>query len=185
MTDNDQSPIVRPEEEASDDEFRAAMKAAEEAASVPADAPPPTAAEHVAALDSLQANEFAVELDGVPVKGVFRVTGLRTFRLGETDVESAPVIISKMVQRDVTLPFNQWLRETVDAGHGTQRPTRTLAIVAVDDGEETRRWTLTDAYVTEIAYTDFDTSDSQFVEELVTVAYSEILETWTWSDKQT
>lgn len=182
MTDNDQ-PIIRPEEEASDDEFRAALKAAEEAASVPQNNIPATAAENVTAVDSLQANEFAVELDGTPVKGVFRVSGLHTFSLGGGDANT-PVVITKMVQRDAALPFNAWLRETVAAGQSTERPTRTLAVVAIDDGEEVRRWTLQDATITAIAYSEFDTGSSDFVEEQVSIRYSNLIETWTWSDKQ-
>ena len=32
------------------------------------------------ALDSLCANEFALEIDGEPIDGIFRVSGLTTFK---------------------------------------------------------------------------------------------------------
>ncbi len=183
MTENDVQPIISPEEEASDEEFRAAVEAAVAAASVPDDEEPAIAGDNLSAMDSLQGNEFAVEIDGELVKGVFRVSGLVTFRLNAAT--TAPTItLAKMVQRDASLPFNAWLRETINAGSSADRPSRTLAVIAVDDGEETRRWTLTEAYITEVHYSDFDTASSDFVEEIVTIAYSSLVEAWTWSEKQ-
>lgn len=172
-------PIIDPAEEASEEEFRAAMKAAEAAASVAVDTPTEATGEPTA-LDSLQGNEFAVELDGAVLKGVFRVSGLTSFKLG---ADNPPITLAKMVQRDASLPFNQWIKETMAAAGGSA-PTRTLDIVAIDDGEETRRWSLSGAYITEISYTDFDTSSSDFVEETVTIAYASLTESWTWSDSQ-
>lgn len=175
---NEQSPIINPEEEASDEEFKAAMQAAAAAAHVDID--------HIAgqtstvSLDSLQGNEFAVEIEGHLMNGVFRVSGLTTFKLAADSSTPAQITLAKMVQRDVTMPFNTWIRETV-TGNG-DRPTRRIDVLAVDDNEETRRWTLNDAYITEIRYTDFDTSSSELVEEIVTIAYESLTETWTWSE---
>lgn len=183
MTDN-QQPILKPEEEASEEEFEAALKEAQEAASVQDEDYQAVAGEQFDALDSLQGNEFALELDGEPVEGIFRVAGLTTFRLEASDNLQNHIIITKMVQRDATLPFNAWIQETINAGKAANRPTRSLAVVAIDDGEETRRWTLTDTYITAIHYTDFDTSSNEFVEEIVEVRYDNISEMWTWSDNQ-
>jgi hypothetical protein len=47
MTDNEQQPIINPDEEASDEEFRAAMQAAEAAARVDDANDAPTTADHI------------------------------------------------------------------------------------------------------------------------------------------
>lgn len=176
----DLKPIIDPAEEASDDEFREAMKAAEAAAHIEPVSVGASESTYVA-IDSLQGNEFAVELDGNAVKGIFRVSGLTTI-LADADAP-ANVVIAKMVQRDATMPFNQWLRQTVEAESAEARPVRRLDIIAIDDGEETRRWTLEGATIVGVSYTDFDTASSDLVEELVTIRYSAITEQWTWSDK--
>jgi len=130
-------------------------------------------------VDSLVANEYAVELDGEVLIGVFRVSGLTPFKLSPTNESiKEPVILSKMVQRDGNNTFNKWLRETVAARHSIERPTRTLAVVAIDDGVETRRWTLNGAYITEVSYSDFDSASSEMVEEIVTIQYADIDESW-------
>ena len=58
------------------------------------------------------------------------------------------------------------------------RPSRTLEILAIDDGEETRRWTITGAWISEIAYSDFNTASGDLIEETVTIHYDEISERW-------
>lgn len=136
------------------------------------------------AVDSLVANEFRVDLDGEKLSGVFRVSGLVTFRLDITGGESGmerlrvPVQLTKMVQRDANNKFNKWLRETTSTRAGSTRPRRTLSIVAVDDGVETRRWTLSGAWISEVAYSAFDSASSEMVEEIVTIHYDSLEETW-------
>jgi len=131
------------------------------------------------AVDSLVANEFAVELEGEKMLGVFGVSGLTTFKLNESGQQVyRPVQITKMVQRNGNNPFNMWLRETMNSRDESERPTRTVSIVAIDDGVETRRWTLQNAYIIEVSYSDFDTASTEMVEEAVTVRYTSIEETW-------
>jgi phage tail-like protein len=138
----------------------------------------------VVALDSLVANEFQVELDGEKLTGVFRVSGLVTFKLATQASEAGmerifqPFILTKMVQRDGNNAFNRWLRQTVATEPGRTRPRRTLDIVAVDDGVETRRWTAKGAWIGEVSYTDFDSASSEMVEEVVTIYYDELAESW-------
>lgn len=130
-------------------------------------------------IDSLVANEFAVELDGTRLHGVFRVSGMTPFMLNEENVAvSVPFQLAKMVQRDGNNVFNKWLRETVAAKGSGDRPTRTIAVVAIDDGVETRRWTFTDAYIAAVTYSDFDSASSEMVEETVTIHYAAVEETW-------
>ncbi len=133
-------------------------------------------------IDSLSANEFEVQLDGEVVKGVFRISGLVPFKLevkpSMTKVVREPFTLSKMVQRDPEVAFNRWLRETVAATDDLSRPSRTLEILAIDDGEETRRWTIKGAWISEIAYSDFNTASGDLIEETVTIHYDEISERW-------
>lgn len=133
-------------------------------------------------VDSLSANEFEVLLDGERLQGVFRVSGLLPFKLDVkpslTKLVREPFKLSKMVQRDPQLPFNRWLRDTVASRDDIVRPTRTLEIVAVDDGKETRRWTVKEAWISEISYSDFNTGSSDLVEETVIIHYDDIEESW-------
>jgi len=136
------------------------------------------------AVDSLVANEFHVELNGERMAGVFRISGLVSFKLSLEGSEATmgkvhePFTLVKMVQRDGNNVFNQWLRESVTTGSGSTRPRRTLAVVAVDDGVETRRWTANGAWISEVRYSEFDTGSSEMVEEIVTIHYDELQETW-------
>ena len=133
-------------------------------------------------VDSLSANEFVVLLEGEIVKGVFKISGLLPFKLDVkpslTKLVRDPFKLSKMVQRDPNLPVNRWLRETIEAKEDIVRPTRTLEILAIDDGEESRRWTIKGAWISEIAYSDFNSASSDLIEETLTIHYDDIIETW-------
>lgn len=133
-------------------------------------------------IDSLSANEFDVHLDGEAIKGVFRISGLVPFKLDVkpslTKLVREPFKLSKMVQRDPGIAFNRWLRETHAAKDDIIRPQRTLEILAIDDGIETRRWTVTGAWISEIAYSDFNTASGELIEETVTIHYDDIAESW-------
>ncbi|OWY60531.1 hypothetical protein B7486_68665, partial [cyanobacterium TDX16] len=121
-------------------------------------------------------------LDGERLQGVFRVSGLLPFKLDVkpslTKLVRDPFKLSKMVQRDPQLPFNRWLRDTVASRDDIVRPTRTLEIVAVDDGKETRRWTVKEAWISEISYSEFNTGSSDLIEETVIIHYDDIEESW-------
>ena len=127
------------------------------------------------ALDSLCANEFDLKIEGESVSGIFRISGLVGFKLDDSYKRVyEPIQISKMVQRDGNSPFNKWLRESEAGG----RPTRTLAIVAVDDGVETRRWTINGAWISEVRYSEFNSASFEMVEEIFTIQFSGIDEAW-------
>jgi hypothetical protein len=134
-------------------------------------------------VDSLSANEFAVELDGVRLEGIFKISGFIPFKLDVKPVNQLKQVqdafkIVRMVRRDPAEPMNAWLRDTVSAGADIARPKRTLTIIAVDDGLEIRRWTLSDAWVSEIAYSEFDTGSSELVQETLTIRWDSVQETW-------
>ncbi|MBE2267202.1 MAG: hypothetical protein IAE80_03160 [Anaerolinea sp.] len=127
-------------------------------------------------IDSLSANEFEVQLNGEKVDGVFRVSGLTPLR---SDSATHPFQLSKMVQRDPALPFNVWLRETLAAKGAAAHPTRTLTIIALDEGVESRRWTVTGAWISEIRYSEFNSASSELVEECAIIHYGDMQMTWT------
>ncbi len=134
---------------------------------------------HTLEIDSLVANEYAVEIDSERIHGVFRVAGLTPFKLDDDNtVVNVPFTLSKMVQRDGNNTFNKWLRATVDAKGSGDRPTRTVAVIAIDDGVETRRWTFTGAYITEVNYSAFDSASSEMIEETVSIRYDGVTEAW-------
>jgi hypothetical protein len=136
------------------------------------------AASHIVLLDSLTANEFAVELDGQRAPGIFGVQGLVTFKLdirpAQTKLASETARILKAVQRDPGLPFNVWLRETLAAKDDIVRPHRTVAVVAIDDGVPIRRWTLHKCRITDVRYSDFDSAKSDLVTEIITIEFDHV-----------
>ncbi len=137
----------------------------------------------IQSIDSLSANEFSVELEGEPVTAVFRLKGLVPFKLDVKATTSLkpilePFTLVKMVQRSPDAPTNRWIQETIKAKADIVRPTRTLAILAVDNGVEIRRWTVKGAWISEITYSDFDMASGDLVEERLTIHYEEIVETW-------
>jgi hypothetical protein len=131
-------------------------------------------------IDSLSANEFAVEIDGTRAAGILTISDLVTFRLDVkpslTKLEHPPFKIGKLVQQDANAPFNVWVRETISAGADIIRPKRTLTIIALDDGVETRRWTVHGAWISQISYSKFDSGSSELIEETLEIHYDSIEE---------
>ncbi|MFQ3567889.1 MAG: phage tail protein [Aggregatilineales bacterium] len=146
------------------------------------DQPISTASPSGQQIDSLSANEFTVELDGEPASGIFRVAGLTTFKLDVkapmTKTAREPFTITKMVQRDPQLPFNRWLRESLSARDDIVRPLRTLDIIAIDNGVETRRWRIKGAWISQVSYSEFNTASSELVEETLTIHYEDVEDIW-------
>lgn len=133
-------------------------------------------------IDTLAANEFAVEIDGERVTGVFRVAELIAFKLDVkpslTKYMQEPFKIVKMLQRDPHSPFNRWVRETIAARDDIAHPKRQLSIIAVDDGVETRRWIVKGAWISEIRYSDFNSGSAELVEETLLIRYDDIEVVW-------
>lgn len=126
-------------------------------------------------VDSLIANEFAVEINGEPMSGVFSVSGLVSFMLDSAGKRLYPSFsIAKMVQRDPHNAFNSWLQESHKGG----QPTRDIAILAVDDGVPTRRWLAKGAYIKAVEYSRFDEASFEMVAEIVEIAYESMEETF-------
>jgi phage tail-like protein len=127
-------------------------------------------------IDSLVANEFAVEVDGQRISGVLRISGLTTFKMaiGSNQIANQPFKLAKMVQRDGKSPVNRWIQETRAAGESAERPRRTVTILAVDDGTVIRRWTVKGAWISEISYSDFNSALAEMVEETITIYYNQL-----------
>lgn len=132
----------------------------------------------IKALDSLSANEFHVEIDGAIATGIFGVSGIvsRSVDINAGRLINAPITITKMVQQDPELPFNRWTRETL--ANPTTRVTRQIAVVAMDEGRETRRWVFKDAWISDISFSDFDTSRDELIEERLVVHHHGVEEIW-------
>lgn len=130
------------------------------------------------AIDSLSTNEFRVEIDGEVASGIFGVSGIhvRSVDLESKKLVHHPLTITKMVQRDPDLPFNRWTRETL--ANPTRSVTRELAIVAMDENLETRRWVYKGAWISKIAFSDFDTGRDELIEERLTIQHSGVEEIW-------
>jgi hypothetical protein len=133
-------------------------------------------------IDSLSSNEFVVEIDGERATGIFAVAGLSSYSLKiedgkPTGMDFPPIVVTKMVQQDSNLAFNRWTRETV-AARGTRLPTRTVAIIAMDEGVETRRWIYHKAWISNVRFSDFDTALDFLIEEKVTIQHGGVEEVW-------
>jgi phage tail-like protein len=124
-------------------------------------------------LDSLVANEFAVEIDGEPATGVFRVLGFTAYQNDRN--QPRQVTVTKMVQRDGSMPFNRWIRDAETQGDAARRD---VAIIAVDDGVPVRRWTLKNACIQSVSYSDFDSSSIEMIEEHIKIAYDAVVHEW-------
>lgn len=134
-------------------------------------------------VDSLIANEFAFEIDGEVVSGVFRISNLFTYATDDNgDRSKPPFEVSKMVERDGNNAFNKWLRETMNARGSADKPSRSVTVVAVDDGVETRRWEAKGAWIQSISYSAFDSSSFEMIAETFVIAYDDIEESWPATD---
>lgn len=132
----------------------------------------------ITSVDSLSANEFSVEVNGQIAEGIFGVSGLcpRCVDLEKQKIVHHPIVITKMVQRDPANAFNQWTRETL--ANPTAKIARELSVIALDEGVETRRWVIQDAWIGCIEFSDFDSSSGVLIEERLTIHHNGIKEVW-------
>lgn len=142
-----------------------------------------TASKSTKHIDSLSANEFRVEVDGEVVDGVFKVSGLAPYKLdvkqsSALKINKDPIEIVKMLRRDPNNVVNRWLRESIATHTDIMRVTRTVSVVAVDDGEEIRRWNIKGAWISGVSYSEFDTAKGELVEEKLTLQWEAIETLW-------
>ena len=129
--------------------------------------------------EGLLARDFALEIDGQRVSGLIAIRGLVSFRLDVRTTTSIrklqePFKITRMLLRDPQHPCNVWVRETFEAGEDIVRPARTLTLLAPATGVETQRWTVQDAWIADVSYSDLDSSSSDVLEETLTIHYKDI-----------
>lgn len=129
-------------------------------------------------LDSLVGNEFEVEVDGETASGIFRIDNFVPFHLKDGERVRLPFDLVKLVQRDPNNPINRWIKDSSNR----ENFVRTVTVKAVDDGVITRVWTFTGARITEIRYAGFNTASADLVEEIITIHYDSVSETWGTSD---
>jgi hypothetical protein len=134
-------------------------------------------------VDSLIANEFELHISGENVGGVFGVRNLITYATDAADNRVMPPFeVSKMVQRDGNNAFNKWLRETMSARHGSDKPRRDVTVLAVDDGVVTRKWTAKNAWITKVSYSDFDSASFEMIAETIVISYDDMEEEFPATD---
>jgi hypothetical protein len=134
-------------------------------------------------VDSLIANEFEVQIGGESVGGVFGVRHLVTYATDAAGNRVMPPFeVSKMVQRDGNAAFNKWLRETMSARNGGDKPRRDVTVLAVDDGVVTRKWTAKNAWITQVSYSDFDSGSFEMIAETIVISYDDMEEEWPATD---
>jgi hypothetical protein len=141
------------------------------------------AAAAVKRMDSLSANEFAVYLEGIPLRGVLRVAEFKPFKLDVKPTTALkalkePFKLVRLVESDPSSPVNKWLVESINAQTDFDRPKRDLTLVAVDEGIPNRQWLVTGAWISEAAYSSFDSSSREFVEETLTIQWDAIKFEW-------
>ena len=134
-------------------------------------------------IDSLSANEFRVEVDGEAVDGIFKVNGLAPYKLdvkqsSALKINKDPITIVKMVRRDPNNVVNRWLRESIATHTDIMRVTRTVAVVAVDEGDEIRRWVIKGAWISGVSYSEFNTGSGELVEETLTLQWESVETVW-------
>lgn len=131
-------------------------------------------------LDSLVASEFALEINGETLSGIFTVEGFVSYQVDAGGVRQLPPFsISKMVQHDANNAFNAWLIETTTSRHTTERPRRDVVLKAVDDGIITRSWTIKSAFILSVAYSSFDVASFAMMQEIYHIGYEDIEEVFT------
>ncbi|MBA3873281.1 MAG: phage tail protein [Anaerolineae bacterium] len=134
-------------------------------------------------IDSLSANEFRVEVDGEVLTGVFKVSGLAPYKLdvkqsSALKINKDPITIVKMVLRDPNNVVNRWLRESIATHIDIKRVTRTVTVVAVDDGKEIRRWNVKGAWISSVSYSEFNTASGELIEETLLLQWEAIETLW-------
>jgi phage tail-like protein len=134
-------------------------------------------------IDSLSANEFRVEIGGQVVDGIFKIIGLSAFKLEVNQSSSPkalkdPIQIIKMVRRDPNDIVNRWMRESITSHTDIKRVTRTVEVVAVDDGKEIRRWQIKGAWISGISYSEFNSGSGELVEETLTLQWDSVETVW-------
>lgn len=127
---------------------------------------------NVPGVNTLQANEFTVTLDGDAIDSIVAFD-VFTY-LTPDDADKPWLSVLKRVEDDRGTTFNRWLSETLAHSTPSARPRRTFVVTAVNDGNPIRRWTFSGAWIASIAQGGFQVTSHEFAVEQVAIGYDRV-----------
>ena len=123
--------------------------------------------------NTLQANEFAVTLDGESIDTILSCD-IFEYVTAEGEADKPFLTFYKQVEDSRDSVFNRWLVQTIGSRDPSSRPRRTFVVTAVNDGNLIRRWTFTGAWIAAIAQGSLDSTSHEFAVERVKLGYEKI-----------
>lgn len=128
---------------------------------------------NVSGINTLQANEFVVTLEGESLDTVLSCDTFEYLTPGG-DGDKPLLTIDKLVEDDRDTVFNRWLAESLGSPDPSGRPRRTFVLTAVNDGRAIRRWTFQRAWIAAIGLSSFDSASYEFAVERVRLGYDRV-----------
>lgn len=125
---------------------------------------------NVSGANTLQANEFTVEIDGELIDSIVTCEAF-TYLQGDAGGGRSSISMRKRVEDSPTTAFNRWLIETLAAPAADSRPCRTVVVTALNDGTPIRRWTFAGSKIMSIVQGGFEVDSYEFADEQVTIGY--------------
>ncbi len=119
--------------------------------------------------NTLQANEFAVTLDGEVIDSILSCD-MFEYLTAEGDADKPLLTFYKQVEDSRNTVFNRWLGNREPAS----RPRRTFVVTAVNDGNPIRRWTFNGAWIAAVAQGSLDSTSHEFAVERTSLGYDTI-----------
>jgi hypothetical protein len=123
--------------------------------------------------NTLQANEFAVTLDGDVIDSILSCD-MFEYLTAVGDADKPFLSFFKQVEDSRNTVFNRWLGETLGSREPASRPRRTFVSTAVNDGTPIRRWTCTGAWIAAVTQGSFDSTSHEFAVERISLGYDTI-----------
>jgi len=128
---------------------------------------------NVSGINTLQANEFAVTLEGETLDTVLSFDTFEYMTPGG-EGDKPLLTLYKLVEDDRDTIFNRWLAESLGSTDSSGRPRRTFVLTAVNDGHAIRRWTFQGAWIAAVALSSLDSASYEFAVERVRLGYDRI-----------
>jgi hypothetical protein len=129
---------------------------------------------NMSGINTLQANGFAVTLDGEAVDTILS-SELFEYLTAEGDANKPLLTFFKQVEESRDTVFNRWLAETLGSQSPANRPRRTFVVTAVNDGNAIRRWTFKGAWIAAVGQGSLDSTSHDFAVERVKLGYDTIV----------
>jgi hypothetical protein len=128
---------------------------------------------NVPGCNTLQANEFAVTLDGEVIDSILSCD-MFEYLTAAGDTDKPLLTFYKQVEDSRNTVFNRWLGETLGSREPGSRPRRTFVVTAVNDGNPIRRWTFNGAWIAAVAQGSLDSTSHEFAVERIALGYDTI-----------